>query len=113
MRTRLSQSLGQTVLEYSIFLGIVAVVAVTMAPMLRRSVQSVIKTTTDQIGHQEDAEQNFGTGSGHLINQTVNSQASSTKEMRQHSGYEVQYIYNDVVESVIKTESNLGFTEEN
>ena len=53
---------GQTILEYLFLMGIVIFVFIAMNPMIRRSFQSLIKTTADEIGEQKNGDQNFNSG---------------------------------------------------
>ncbi|MFA5401871.1 MAG: hypothetical protein WC359_15570 [Dehalococcoidia bacterium] len=47
---------GQSILEYAIVLGIVAIALASMSLYFRRGIQSVIKAAADEAGDQKDAE---------------------------------------------------------
>src|SRR5271154_4403675 len=50
---------GQTILEYTIIVGIVTVVLYYMGTSIKRGEQSLIKVTADQIGNQQNSDQDF------------------------------------------------------
>ena len=56
---------GQSILEYTIVLGVIVIVMSAMGPMIKRGTQSLIKVVADQVGAQQNAEQKFDE-SGHL-----------------------------------------------
>jgi len=47
---------AQTFMEYVLLLGVVAAIYVTMTPLLRRGIQSMVKSVADQIGNQVNAD---------------------------------------------------------
>jgi len=53
MKKRLT---GQSILEYVVILGIVAIALAAMSLYFRRGIQSVVKIAADEAGNQEDAE---------------------------------------------------------
>lgn len=72
---------AQTLLEYVMLVGIIVLVMTAMAPYLRRSLQSLIKTTADQLANQQEADQ-FNAGrlvetAGGQLGFLVNSMAAS------------------------------------
>ncbi len=75
---------GQTVVEYIVLIGIITVALFYMGPLFKRGVQSLVKVTSDQIGGQQNAEQDFkdandpGATGGYLVssNTVVNSSVS-------------------------------------
>ena len=50
---------GQTILEYTIIVGIVTVVLYYMGTGIKRGVQSLVKVTADQMGNQQNSDQDF------------------------------------------------------
>ncbi len=66
---------AQTLLEYAILTGIVATVLVAMSPPLRRSLQSLIRVTSDQLAMQNESDQseirNLVTGSFLYLQETA------------------------------------------
>jgi len=50
---------GQTILEYTIIVGIVVVVLTFMGTAIKRGVQSMVKVTADQVGNQQNSDQDF------------------------------------------------------
>ena len=53
------QRRGQTILEYTILIGIITVVLYYMVTGIKRGVQSLLKVTADQVGNQQNADQDF------------------------------------------------------
>ncbi len=66
-------TLGQTMLEYILLIGVVTLVLVSMGTDFKRGLQSFVKVTSDQLGNQESAEQEFNGQSGILINSLTKS----------------------------------------
>ena len=53
---------GQTIVEYSLLLGIVIALLVTMTPMVKRSAQGMVRVIADELGYQRNGEQQGDTG---------------------------------------------------
>jgi Flp pilus assembly pilin Flp len=65
---------GQTILEYTIIIGIVAIVFVYMGAGMKRGLQSMIKVTADQIGNQENSDQDFNdVEQGYMVSSTTSA----------------------------------------
>jgi len=79
---------GQSILEYTIIVGIVTVVLYYMGTGIKRGVQSLVKVTADQVGNQQSADQDFNdTQQGYM--QAFNS---VTNESRNKQVTEIGYI---------------------
>jgi len=48
---------AQSILEYAIVLGIVAIVLSAMSLYFRRGIQAVVRVASDELGNQKDAEE--------------------------------------------------------
>jgi hypothetical protein len=69
---------GQTILEYTIIVGIVTVVLFYMGTAIKRGEQSLVKVTADQVGNQQNADQDFtDTRQGYM--ESSNSLTNETK----------------------------------
>lgn len=101
---------AQIFLEYSIICSVVLVVLITMNMLIKRGIQGMIKVTADQIGEQENSDQTFDEG-GHMERQYISVRAMTDKTTREFLGV-TNYIYNDAIRTDIRTETNLGFTNE-
>lgn len=52
-----SNNKAQTLMEYTLVLGVITVVVFAMTPMIKRGTQGMIKATADQIGVQKNSDQ--------------------------------------------------------
>ena len=102
---------GQTIIEYSLLLGIVLVVIIAMQPMIKRAGQGMIKVVADQIGNQQEADQRafYNTGTqGHLEQAMTSTRAivdTTTVEFLNLTNY----LHGDVTYIDSEQQSNLGF----
>ncbi len=102
-------SRGQSMVEYSIIVGLVAAILFTMGPFLRRGINSVVKLTADQIANQQDAEQRVTNRSGYLVDTRTAQQAITSKNTKEWLG-DTNYYYNDADVSQTTSLVNLGFS---
>lgn len=72
---------GQSVLEYVIILGIVAIALAAMLLYFRRGIQSVVKIAADELGNQEDAE-DINPTTGIKTSSEINRQTQATRRDR-------------------------------
>lgn len=100
---------AQTMVEYTVILGIIVTVVFFMTPLLKRGIQGMIKITADQIGFQENADQRFD-DKGHMEAMYSLSRSQTNKTISETPG-SVIYSYNDRISTESQTSSNLGFTE--
>jgi len=54
---RIKMRKAQSILEYAIVLGIVAIVLSAMSLYFRRGIQAVVRVASDELGNQKDAEE--------------------------------------------------------
>lgn len=101
---------GQSILEYSVVLGVVVMVFFAMGPMIKRGTQSFIKVVADQIGTQQNADQKFDER-GHMDSSYMAVRGSIDKQTFDTNGM-ITYVYDDVTTTEVNTVSNLGFTQE-
>ena len=99
---------AQTILEYTIVMGVIVVIMFAMGPMIKRGIQSLIKTVADEIGIQRNADQRFDE-SGHLVSSDVSTNSTVDKVTSGLSGTTV-YSYNDTTGTISATVVDLGFT---
>jgi predicted PurR-regulated permease PerM len=113
MRSRL----GQSVLEYTIIVGIVTVVLYYMGTSVKRGMQSLVKVTADQVGNQQNADQDFNDiqqGYMQSSNSTVQeSKSKKVTELGNSTAYAGNTSYNESSYSTSKTITNAGFTQTN
>lgn len=99
---------AQSILEYSLIVGIVTIIFFNMGTFLKRGTQGMIKTVADQIGDQRNADQRFVLEDGFLRNSFVETDAAIEKSLGDDTGVVTTY-YNDRTHSQTQTESGLGF----
>lgn len=100
--------LGQSVVEYSLIIGIVIAVFVVLSPMVKRSTQAMVKVVADEVGVQRNAEQNSETGLISSDTQTDVDQLQRRQEWRAGTTHSVQQAYNEQTVTHAVTHSNLG-----
>ncbi len=72
---------GQTILEYTMIVGIVTVVLYYMGTGIKRGVQSLVKVTADQVGNQQNADQDFNdTQQGYMVASNTETQEINNKQ---------------------------------
>ena len=78
---------GQSILEYTIIVGIVTVVLYYMGTGIKRGVQSLVKVTADQVGSQQNSDQDFNDYSqGYLVSSGSQTAENNNKQVTV-SGY--------------------------
>ena len=104
---------GQTIIEYTLVLGIVLTVMIVMQPMIKRAGQGMIKTVADQIGNQEEADQRAfyqnAISEGHLEFATIQTQGVMDTQTLEFFGL-TNHTYSDRMGIDSEQQSNLGFT---
>ena len=99
-------------------LAVLVATAVTlMAVLIRRGVMSVVRTTADQIGLQNESEQ-IGTNNaladddsgGYLIDSYAISRVQTRKTLREQPGGNTTYLHDDRTSTLSNTLINLGYT---
>jgi sulfur relay (sulfurtransferase) DsrC/TusE family protein len=110
---------GQSIIEYTIVIGIVTVALYYMGTGIKRGVQMLVKVTADQVGNQENSDQDFNDDQqGYMENSTSLMQETNNK-MVQETGYinasgTSLYLsntaYNDSTYTSANTITNGGFT---
>ena len=96
-------------LEYVTLVAVAVSVLLAMSAFLRRGVQGMVRTVSDQVGDQAGAEQKFD-DSGHLINSIVATRTTSDKETQERVGV-INYIISDSIEMESATTVNAGFQQ--
>ena len=113
---------GQSIIEYSMIIGILTVVLYYMGTSIKRGVQSLIKVTADQVGNQQNSDQNFNdTRQGYMEGSNSATQEANNKQIVEQ-GYipmsgnavEITHIFvNESTDTLTNTITNGGFTPTN
>lgn len=98
---------GQTILEYSVLLGIVVVVMITMSPLVKRAIQSMVKLTADQIGNQVNSEQITDEETGFLEFSSAKVESVSNRQINEVFG-DITYNFQEETKTKEESLSNLG-----
>jgi len=110
---------GQTILEYTMLIGILTVVLMYMGTAIRRGVQSLVKVTADQIGNQQNSDQDFNDAQqGYMLGSNDTIQENNSKEVTETgyipvSGvpvYVMNTSYNESTEMTTNSITNGGFS---
>ena len=112
-RKKLNSILGQTMVEYSLLVGIVIAVVVVFSPMVKRGTQGMVKLVADEVGIQKNAES--ASDEGGLIGSTINTTMDQRKdhtEWRAGTTHSVQTNYTDSTATQAITETNLGLRDQ-
>lgn len=100
---------AQSMLEYVTLIAVAVSVLIAMSNYLKRGVQGMVRTVSDQVGDQQNAEQKFD-DAGHLINAVTVTRSTTDKETRERVGV-VNYIFSDVTQTFSTSTVNAGFQE--
>ncbi|MDD3374214.1 MAG: Flp family type IVb pilin [Candidatus Omnitrophica bacterium] len=102
---------AQTLIEYAIVAGIVAIVLATMGTPFKRTIQKIMKSVADAIGYQSKSEQAANHEEGYLDFAETNAWVTTNTAID-----ETQGIYSSYEQEMITTKTNaltnLGLTEE-
>jgi Flp pilus assembly pilin Flp len=98
---------AQSLIEYTIVLGLIAAVLIAMTPMVKRVNQSMIQVVSDQIGNQQAADQRFNSG-GYLVHSYTAVEQHTNHGTREDFG-QIQYLYDDNVAIQTNALVNSGF----
>lgn len=111
---------GQSILEYTIIVGIVTVVLYYMGTGVKRGVQSLIKITADQVGNQQNSDQDFNdTQQGYMVTSNTQTNENNNKQVAEFGYVTANDInvettnisYNDATDTQENTITNGGFTQ--
>lgn len=108
----MQNSKGQTMVEYSLLIGIVIAVILAMTPMVKRSAQGMVKIIADEVGYQSNAEQRGDEG---LINAEIKTSLDRQQQKQESyvgSVHSSLTSYGETTTVDSKTHSNLGVSEE-
>jgi Flp pilus assembly pilin Flp len=109
---------GQTILEYTIIVGIVSVVLFYMGTGVKRGVQSLVKVTADQVGNQQNSDQDFNDAQGYLQQSNSATQQYSNKQITElgyipasgNAVYGTSILTNEYTETQTNSITNGGFS---
>ncbi len=102
---------GQTMLEYTIILGLIVTALMVMSPMFKRSIQGMVKVVADQIGVKKNSDQSFDEETGHMDRSYSASRSTMGKQTTQVLNT-ISYTYGDTAGIATNTVLNLGFANE-
>ena len=113
---------GQSMIEYTIIVGIVTVVLYYMGTGIKRGVQSMVKATADQVGNQQNADQDFVDTSQGYMQASNTTVLDSNGKMTTETGFipvsgQAVYLqntaYNEATYTLSNTITNGGFSQTN
>ena len=104
---------GQTLREYAVLIGIISAALMSVSPFLKRSIQSVVKVTTDQMQPQNDADQLIDKSTGYLENAFITARGANTRQLKESKGGKAEYIFHEHSETISDTTTKLEFTNAN
>ena len=104
---------GQSLIEYTVVIGVIAMVLFAMQPMVKRATQGMFKSMADQIGTQQNAEQDFADPEGSHLDYSYTTTRARIDKTRLESGGVINYVYGDMVNTEMTSATNLGFSPEN
>jgi Flp pilus assembly pilin Flp len=104
---------GQTILEYTIIVGIVAVMLSYMGTGIKRGLQSLVKVTADQVGNQQNSDQDFNDAAqGYMEGSNTQTQQNNAKQVLE-AMYVTNTVYNESSITMVNTITNGGFSPSN
>jgi Flp pilus assembly pilin Flp len=113
---------GQSIVEYTMIVGILTVVLYYMGTSIKRGVQSLVKVTADQVGNQQNADQDFNdVQTGYMDCSTTETQETNNRHVSETGYIPVSGIavyvtntsYNESTDSMTNTITNGGFSPSN
>jgi len=110
---------GQSILEYTIIVGIVVVVLSYMGTGIKRGMQSLVKVTADQVGNQQNADQDFNDAQAGYMNASYTQTQSNINGQTMQLGYTpasgnavflMNTTFNESTDTITNTITNGGFS---
>lgn len=99
--------------EYTVVIGVIAMVLFAMQPMVKRATQGMFKSMADQIGTQQNAEQDFTDPESSHLEFSYTTTRARIDKTRLESGGVINYVYGDMINTEITSSTNLGFRPDN
>ncbi len=106
-RKKRNEQHAQSVLEYTIVLGIVSLVVITMSTMIKRFTQGTVKIVADQVGNQANGDQIFEEDRGFMEASYTRTKSKTDTTLLERSGERFKF-YNDLTATETNTYSDLG-----
>lgn len=114
---------GQSIIEYTMIVGILTMVLYYMGTSIKRGVQSLVKVAADQVGNQQNSDQDFNSSlQGYMVNSADSGQAATNKQITE-AGWRIPvsgipaYITNinenEATDTMTNSYTNGGFTQTN
>jgi len=110
---------GQSVIEYTMLVGIISVVLFYMGTNIKRGVQSLVKVTADQVGNQQNSDQNFNDAqSGYMESSNSSSHTINNRQVAEigyiassgNAVYIANTTYNNYTDTETTAVTNGGFS---
>jgi uncharacterized protein (UPF0333 family) len=102
---------GQTLLEYTVVVGLVLLILVTMSPLMKRTIQGMVKGVADQIGNQKDSDQDFNSERGGVMENSYTTMRSQMIEDTRQVNSTTIYGYDSTMDTAMNSATNLGFSK--
>ncbi len=111
---------GQSIVEYTMIVGILTVVLYYMGTGIKRGVQSLVKVTADQVGNQANSDQDFNDmQTGYMIGSNAETEEGVNRQTTElgyitNTGsnfYTMNTSFNEYTDTITNTVSNGGFTQ--
>ena len=102
---------AQTIIEYTMLFGIVASLLIAMTPLLRQGIQGMVKGVADQVGLQQNADQQGGSG-GYLVNYLAETSINQEKNVGERLGAVTYNFITDETSTKSETFSLIGVRDQ-
>lgn len=101
---------GQSIVEYTLLIGIATMAIFYMGTDFKRGIQSVFKVTVDQLGNQVDSDQDFSyQTSGTLVNSDTETKQLLNKTTQALGENTTRYLTNSKTETFTNSLTNMSF----
>lgn len=101
---------GQTMVEYSLILGIMVLAFMAVTPLIKRDTQAMVKTVADEIGLQTNSDQQGDGFLDHTTVMTAVSKKEGKKEFNIGSTHSIQTSYDDQSATSSVSKTDMGTT---
>jgi len=114
----LSSRRAQSVLEYTMLVGIITIVLFYIGTGIKRGMQSLVKVTADQVGNQQNSDQDFNDVlTGYMGSSVANIQESNNRQVVEvgyivadgNAVYIANTTFNNYTDTTTNSITNAGF----
>lgn len=102
---------GQSVVEYSLLLGVVIAVVVLLTPMIKRATQSMVRVVADELAEQQNAEPKTDGGLIYTNMKAAIDRQQGRQEWYSNTVHSVQTSYDDTVQTNTQSAADLGTSQ--